>query len=597
MTDTIALVAPLADEIRVPNLIRRDANVIYFKKKAPADIARLYGGKPEFWLSLDTTNMEEAITKRPAANDEYVEWCNKLLVRIGEPPRITAISNATQDTKYLTKHIIPQLLWRYKFHMLEDADDARRSMSKKERKAERLFYQSCLNKFRKSAAAKRTDFVEETARQILAGEHLIAPPKANVWNEFLERLMQTEMHVLEETIAKFMGRSCATNGEAPLAARCMATVTDAYKEWRGQYRADIGASTNGDGANKKTEDAYEHYADRFISICGDFPLKAIEPEDVQRFVDGLVLEGLLLGTVKNHVSALAVMLRAALPIEFDSHGKAKHKCVFDFADFRMVPKTPEDQLRRGFEEFELEMLLGSPMYATGRNWSPELVVDPAHYWLVPFSMYVAPRIEEYAQLLVQNVLKRDGVWGVLLSDVSSHLKRKSTASTRFVPLHRELVDWGFLRYVEHVRKQGNTRLFPTLKNNNRYQRYGEALSKWFAGYCDSVGLTTSVICHHSFRYTLSQRLLARGAPEVAVDAILGHWITKVSQHSTRPYLKQNGILPQDIVVRAIEFLDYFDARGISMPSHRSEKPKAQLTFSMKLPTFSVPASTAMLYGA
>lgn len=577
----------IAEPPKLPNLIRRDGNVFYFKKKAPADLARLFGRKAEFWKSLGTTDIAVANACREAANDEYLSWCNELRRSLGVEQVTTAIGQANQGTKYFQAHMIPQLLSRHRFHMLQTSDELRYGESLVSLREETNFNEMYLTELRNAAAGMNTSIVADTARQLLEGENLIPIVGSEAWKAFLPQLLEAEIEVLQETIARFSGLSCKSNGELPTAVRSLATVSDAFEQWRIQYRAKVGASNDVELANDKTEDTYERYAARFISICGDLPLKAIELADVQRFVEGLALEGLVRGTVKNHVSALAVMLRSALPPERDNEGRVIHKSVFDYADLRSVTKTPDSQLRRRFEEYELEMLLNSSLYRAGRDWGPELDVDHAHYWLIPFSMYVAPRIEEYAQLLVKNVMKRNGTWGVLLSDVSAGLKRKSISSTRFIPLHKELIDWGFIRYVEHMHKQGHTRLFPTLENNNRYKRYGDGLSKWFAGYCDSVGLSDSTICHHSFRYTLSQKLLSQGAQEVAVDAILGHWLTKQSLHSTRGYLKQSGALPQEILENAIGRLDFFGPTGISMVSQPPAASKSQLKFSMPARTFSV----------
>ncbi|MBR9973909.1 hypothetical protein [Magnetospirillum sulfuroxidans] len=62
------------------------------------------------------------------------------------------------------------------------------------------------------------------------------------------------------------------------------------------------------------------------------------------------------------------------------------------------------------------------------------------------ALYSSMRPTEVAQLDVDDVGKIDGVWVFDLNEVEGDKRLKNRASVRRIPVHRRLIDLGFLDY-------------------------------------------------------------------------------------------------------------------------------------------------------
>jgi integrase len=99
-----------------------------------------------------------------------------------------------------------------------------------------------------------------------------------------------------------------------------------------------------------------------------------------------------------------------------------------------------------------------------------------------------------------------------------HKSVKTAESIRIVPLHKRVIELGFLDYVKSLK---GTKMFPQIKPDSRGRWSGD-YSKWFGRYRRSIGLDQRWTDFHSFRHTW--KTAARGAklPEDYHDEISGH---------------------------------------------------------------------------
>jgi hypothetical protein len=92
-----------------------------------------------------------------------------------------------------------------------------------------------------------------------------------------------------------------------------------------------------------------------------------------------------------------------------------------------------------------------------------------------------------------------------------------------VPIHSELVQIGFLEFVEHVRRSAgpSARLFPKLTPGPK-GGLGEAFSKWFGRYKRELGIDNPSSVFHSFQHGFKDALRAASVNEDVKDALTGH---------------------------------------------------------------------------
>ncbi|WP_394561820.1 DUF6538 domain-containing protein [Aquipseudomonas alcaligenes] len=182
---------------------------------------------------------------------------------------------------------------------------------------------------------------------------------------------------------------------------------------------------------------------------------------------------------------------------------------------RAETRTREDKV---YEKAELRLIFGSPLFRG--EWKPKVSdFGGALYWLPLLMVYTGARREELAQLLVEDVGRCGDTGGWYLSLRPGGGKSvKAANSRRRVPVHADLQELGFFRYLDSVPQGG--RVFPLLKEH-RSNGFGHAVGRAWAKYLRNVvGLESEADPSHGFRHTF--KTLCR---EVHIEAAVSDWIT------------------------------------------------------------------------
>jgi hypothetical protein len=87
-----------------------------------------------------------------------------------------------------------------------------------------------------------------------------------------------------------------------------------------------------------------------------------------------------------------------------------------------------------------------------------------------------------------------------------------------------LLSLGFLDYVQGLKDQGHTRLFPQLQR--RVNGYSNAVGKFFARHLDKLKLSEPELVMHSLRHGI-HHLHALGCPQDVAEMLTGHTATSV----------------------------------------------------------------------
>ena len=120
----------------------------------------------------------------------------------------------------------------------------------------------------------------------------------------------------------------------------------------------------------------------------------------------------------------------------------------------------------------------------------------ARVWLPLLGLFTGARLNELGRLVV----------GDIQGDPVPHFdirRAKNSGSLRAVPLHPQLVELGFLEYVEALKAAGQECLWPCLRSGGDPGTDGDVLGRWFSRYLhQGLGFPATVVFHsfrHSFR--------------------------------------------------------------------------------------------------
>ncbi|KGK57292.1 integrase [Xanthomonas cannabis pv. phaseoli] len=153
-------------------------------------------------------------------------------------------------------------------------------------------------------------------------------------------------------------------------------------------------------------------------------------------------------------------------------------------------------------------------------------------WASLLGLYTGARASEVGQLLIKDVFEEVGIPCLRISDEGEHQKVKTEVSLRTVPLHPELLQMGFLKWIGGRREAGETRLFPAAKAT-AVNGQGNWITKAFSRHLAEVGKGWEPAKRgfHSLRKTFIQELQGAGVVSELRAQIVGHELDD-EHHST-----------------------------------------------------------------
>lgn len=192
---------------------------------------------------------------------------------------------------------------------------------------------------------------------------------------------------------------------------------------------------------------------------------------------------------------------------------------------------------------DLQRIMSASWYAKGHGERTARGIyfsyRPHYYWLPLLALFTGGRLNELAQLYLADIKTTDGgtpyidfnlegadKLNVDDSDqpATTDKSLKTISSAREIPIHKSLLELGFLEYCAALRKAGHVRLFPELKFDAK-KGYGKAAGKWFnerfLGHnlkIERNGRKT----FHSLRHNYATALGAVGVPTTVKSDLMGH---------------------------------------------------------------------------
>ncbi|WP_411837289.1 site-specific integrase [Paracoccus sp. ME4] len=169
-------------------------------------------------------------------------------------------------------------------------------------------------------------------------------------------------------------------------------------------------------------------------------------------------------------------------------------------------KSHRPASRTPFTTDELKIIFGQPFFEDPKAYGLE-------QWALLLMLYTGVRnSSEMARMRLENIYEEQGVPVFYLADAS-----KNERSKRLVPIHKELIQLGFLDYVAARRADGQVFLFP------EWAARPDKVNDWFnVTYLVRIGLKAPDKVFYSFRHTLATALARAGVSRDVSKMISGH---------------------------------------------------------------------------
>lgn len=231
-------------------------------------------------------------------------------------------------------------------------------------------------------------------------------------------------------------------------------------------------------------------------------------------------DGLSNKTINRHISALSTFFRWAEGRGYILENSNPVKGLRVGGN----KKRPREE-RQAWTPGELRTYFNSPQY-TGhqpvqRAKAGPMVTKDARYWVPYICLFAGLRLEEAAQLRVEDIEEIDNTW-VFSIRTGEGRKLKSKAAIRKVPLHPRLIELGLLTHRKAQVDAGHSRIFPELSAGGPDARYGYKLSPKLTTYRKQVGICRPGVDLHSLRANFATALHDAGVPESIANELLGH---------------------------------------------------------------------------
>ena len=204
--------------------------------------------------------------------------------------------------------------------------------------------------------------------------------------------------------------------------------------------------------------------------------------------------------------------------------------VFKSKSIRVNPVKRKDR-RSEFTEDDLHLIFNPKTYLPAIFDNPtgrKNTIQYPYYWIPIISALSGCRLEEICMMRCKDLMKEKGVWVYRIREEGEYgdleTKVKNPYSERDIPLHSVLLDTlGFIRYVDHLKKQGKDRVFWELPK--RGEVYHKNVGRFFNDkYLRKIGLKEGrrKISFHSFRHSVETHLTNQNVNPRFIDFLQGH---------------------------------------------------------------------------
>ncbi len=309
----------------------------------------------------------------------------------------------------------------------------------------------------------------------------------------------------------------------------------------------------------KTESSFRASFDLMLEVVGDIPSSQFDFASARQFkavlmklpahrskmrgLQGLSVDELISGDYGPTLAAKTINQHLSLFSQFNTWAVRQGYLDKNYAQgLQLKEKKNDKDQREIFSPTDLGKIFNSQAYQTRK------FREPYQFWLPLLGLCTGARIEELCALHCEDVVEEDGVMCISINDQHGK-KLKNKSAIRSIPLHAQLIDLGFLEFVEFRRQRGDVRLFPELRKLR--DGYSQTASKWFGRFKRRCGILEDTRVFHSFRHGFATLLGNRLTPLPVILQLMGH--ERGKSESEQRYMKD---LPASVVFPHLAALEF-----------------------------------------
>lgn len=392
-----------------------------------------------------------------------------------------------------------------------------------------------LTTFRKTVpAALRTAIGQREIKVSLRAEAMADRPQLHVELERMcieafENAKQGRNFVLPSVISAKSGKRRIT--AVPVSLSTAPTISKLYELWLAQTP----------DASPASKDEWKRIIRYFTEFFGDIPADQVNKAMVLEFRQSLrrlpkrVTEKYRRTKIKD---ILRLVDSGEIKVTDTLNDKSVNKyltglaAMFELArKLEIIPTNPASGLklavrhtihdRKAFNEDELQTIFTTPTL-TGNQQDNEC------YWPMWLGLYTGARLAELLQLKLSDIKQQNGIWYLDLN-IDDGKRIKTASSIRKIPLHEDILRLGFIEYVQDMRSNGQTLLFPN-STRSEIRLYASAVSKKLNRLIDKAGIHSDLKSFYSLRHTFKDIAVLHDVPEDIRESLMGHSNNKTGRN-------------------------------------------------------------------
>lgn len=259
------------------------------------------------------------------------------------------------------------------------------------------------------------------------------------------------------------------------------------------------------GLRDQTRRRWRVILDKLALFLGHSNPAAVTVEDAVRWKDHLLAVGHDPRTVRSN------FIGAASAIFSNAEGRQS----ITYNPFRGIKIPHPRSIRarsKGLTNEEAQHILRSALQLQPLGLKAESHNTDFCRWSPWVCAFTGARIAEVAQLRRIDLLQRDGIWCINFTPDAGSIK---TNRARMVPIHPQLIELGFLQFVDGLARP---LLFMRSANNETRSR-SKIVGRWVRG----IGISDqNVSPNHGWRHRFKTLCRAVGIPHEYHNAITGH---------------------------------------------------------------------------
>lgn len=240
-------------------------------------------------------------------------------------------------------------------------------------------------------------------------------------------------------------------------------------------------------------------------------------------------------------------------------------------------KIPEEEKRNAFTANDIKAMLDH------RGYTADSFEYSFQFWLPLLGLYTGARMGELCRINPMTDIKQSEsglCWFIDLMDYDDD-EIKNKQSRRRIPLHKDIIGAGFLKFIERRQSEGAVLIFPELVNEREDGAINAKASRWFNDRfrqeCGIQSVPRKIVRtdvkkdFHSFRHTFAAYAITHGVDSKMLEYCQGHQSSQTSSQSLYVNFWGNKEAPDLVYKEVIEKMNYSKDFGIDIVRFRGSK--------------------------